>query len=208
MSAEFNPAFTPLYKLKQMAKQERLAMQEKHKAWKVARYAELSRQRQAAAEKRAAAEAQRVAEEARQAALQKVIEAAQAAEALGLRITLTVSQPGLPAAAAAGAPKRPLTWWQQHMKRVGTLLTANGVELGSNLRLLAQFCSQLSSASHQGKAWWDCWKTPGKYEAALPDAAILTLARTWNPEEGYVAFTARASCEIARAEVAAAGGAV
>lgn len=189
--------------VKRRHREERRAMLQRHREWLRLRRAELDRQAAAAAEKRQAAAK-------RDAALQALEQARAAAEALGLRITVTVEKPAPAAAAAAGggaagAYKRPLTYWQTHMKRVGTLLAANGVSLGGreDVRALASFCSTLSYGARAGKSWEECWRTPGRQEAAIPDAVILELARRWIPGEGYTASVARASAEIARA---AAGG--
>lgn len=186
--------------LKRRHRDMRQAMRVQHMEWIDKRNAELVRQKAAAAEKRVAAAK-------RDAALQTLEQARAAAEALGLRITVTVEKLTSAPAALAGGYKRPLTYWQTHMKRVGTLLAANGISLGGreDVRALAVFCSQLSAAAHAGKTWEECWRVPGRQEAAIPDAVILDLARRWIPGEGCIASVTRASVEIARAEVAAKG---
>lgn len=75
---------------------------------------------------------------------------------------------------AAAAPLQPLTHWQKFLKRVGGLLSENGVELlpgNRDVRLLAIFCSKIRYAVGED----------------ADDKIILKLARAWDTPEGRVA---------------------
>lgn len=181
MSDEFNPATTPLYRLRQLAAQERREMQQKHKAWIRQRYEEIWRQRIAAVERRKAAAERQRQTALQHDALQKLVEAQQAAMALGLKVKIVLEQPEpAPAAAAAGGgaaqPKRPLSEWQKFMKRTGTLLSAEGIHLvpgaADDVRALARFCSETWSAVNFASA--------GGRWSTTPDGLLVELAKSWN----------------------------
>jgi hypothetical protein len=181
MSAEFNPATTPLYKLRYLAARERREMQQKHKAWIRQRYEELWRQRDAAVERRRAAAERQRQTALQHAALQKLVEAQQAAEALGLKVKIVLEQPEpAPAAAAGGGaaegPKRPLSEWQTFMKRTGAAIAAADVHLvpgaADDVRALARFCSETWGAVNSAAA-------AGRW-SATPDGLLVELAKAWN----------------------------
>ncbi len=147
------------------------------------------------AEYRAAMDAmrakKRAAKEERAKKVREFVEAADAARA-SLAVMLETLEKARGAAAAAGVelkvdwkypppppfkmePVQPLTEWQKFMKRVGSLLVANGVELhpgNRDVRLLAVFCSNIRYER-------------GMFEREdLDNALILALARSWTEQGG------------------------
>lgn len=133
----------------------------------------------------------RAAKEERAKKVREFVEAADAARA-SLAVMLETLEKARSAAAGAGVelkvdwkyppkapfkmePSQPLTEWQKFMKRVGSLLVANGVELhpgNRDVRLLAVFCSNIRYKR-------------GMFEREdLDDALILALARSWTEQGG------------------------
>lgn len=100
-------------------------------------------------------------------AAEKLQAAAEAMKALGFTVELKMERAPKPST-------RPLTAWQQLMKRVGSLLETNGVELHpgvKDVRLLAVFCSIINVGYYL-------------HGSDLQDENILALARSWHENGG------------------------